>query len=68
MKARFQIIEADQVVLDTEMVARNRFYALHELLKSQGVEYDPGQFYQRGDWLCYTGYSGLLYRTSTKFG
>jgi hypothetical protein len=68
MRTRFQILEAEKVLLDTEMQSRSRFTALHELLKSQGLEYDPGQFYQKGDWLCYTGYSGNLYRTSTRMG
>lgn len=68
MRTRYQIIEGDEVILDTELQARNRYAGLHELLKAQDFDYDPGQFYQRGDWLCYTGYSGRLYRTSTRMG
>lgn len=68
MRTRFQILEADKVLLDTEMQARNQYDGLHRLLKSEKLEYDPGQFYRKADWLCYTSYSGRTYRTSTRYG
>lgn len=69
MKARFQIIEGDKVVLDTTLQVRNRFAALHELLKSQGItDYDPAQFYEREGWTRYCGYNGNIYQTTTRFG
>lgn len=68
MKARFQIIMPDgEKVLDTELVVRNRFTALHELLKLCGVQYDPSQFKFRGDWVQFKT-DAATYRTSTKFG
>jgi hypothetical protein len=67
MKARFQIIEGDKVILDTELQVRNRFTALHELLKLCGVTYDPGDFKERKGWVEYKTDKGT-YRTTTRFG
>jgi hypothetical protein len=65
MKARFQIITDGEVVLDTELQVRNRWTALHELLKLCGVEYDPAQFKERGNWVEFKTNLGT-YRTSTR--
>lgn len=67
MKARFQIVVDGDTVLDTELQVRNKFAALHELLRRCGITYDPAQFKQRGDWVQFTN-NEATYRTSTKFG
>lgn len=67
MLARFQVVASDEVILDTEMHATNRFAALHKLLKVCQVDYDPTHFEHRGDWVQFkTGRT--IYRTSTRFG
>jgi hypothetical protein len=67
MKARFQIIDhKDGLVLDTELTARNRFTALHELLKVYGVQYDPAQFKERKGWVEFKD-DHATYRTSTRY-
>lgn len=67
MKARFQIVVDGEVTLDTELQVRNRFTALHELLKLCGVTYNPAQFKERAGWVTFTN-NGATYRTSTRFG
>lgn len=67
MRARFQIITEDGTVLDTELQVRNRFTALHELLRLSGVKYDPAEFSERKGWVQFQT-PGALYRTSTRFG
>jgi len=67
VKARFQIITDGETVLDTELTVRNRYAALHELLKLCGVDYDPSQFKHRGDWVQFST-KDATYRTSTRYG
>ena len=67
MRARFQIIEDNSVILDTEMQVRNRFSALHELLRQSQVKYDPGQFKEKAGWVIFKS-GHITYRTSTRFG
>ncbi len=67
MKARFQIVVDGDTVLDTELQVRNKFTALHELLKVCRVEYNPEQFKEKAGWVELKT-TLATYRTSTKFG
>lgn len=68
MKARYQIVDhVEGVLLDATLQSRNKFTALHELLKVCGVHYDPDQFKERAGWVEFRG-AYATYRTSTKFG
>lgn len=67
MRVRFQVVTSECVVLNTELQARNRFVALHELLKKNNVPYNPTQFCEKEGWLQFNS-NGTLYRTSSRFG
>jgi hypothetical protein len=68
MRARYQITHVTEgVVLAAELQSRNKWTALHELLKVSGVEYDPAEFKERGDWVQFVK-GEFTYKTSTKFG
>ncbi len=68
MKTRFQIVDhKDGIVLDTVLESRNRFSALHELLRLSGIHYNPAQFKERAGWVEFRG-AYATYKTSTRFG
>ena len=68
MKTRFEIHEGGKRVFDLVCQSRNRYVGLHELLRVHRVKYNPTQFKEDGDWLCFLDDEGTLYRTSTRFG
>ncbi len=68
MKTRFQIVDhKDGIVLDTVLESRNRFSALHELLRLSGIHYNPAQFKERAGWVEFRG-AYATYKTTTRFG
>lgn len=69
MQVRLQVLENDQVVLDTCQPARTDYAGLHGLLSFHKVVYNPTNFKRRGDWVQFTS-NGTTYRamSSRRFG
>lgn len=65
MRVRRQIIEGGVPTLDTTFMARTEYSALHEMLKFYDVEYDPGKFRRRGNWVEFKSHS-TVYRTMSE--
>lgn len=69
MQVRNQIIRDGNITLDVMWPSRTDYSALHNLLTSNGVCYDPDQFFRRGDWVCFKS-DNIVYRvmSARKFG
>lgn len=63
MKVRFQVLEPGGVALDVVLESRSQFVALHELLRHEGVAYDPDKFKSRGGSVEYRS-GGRVFRAS----